>query len=423
MPLSTRSRALWRHTGKVGFAVLVVYALTSWDFLKEPSPHFHFTDLAASFLDGDFQTQTPHRYARSKPQSSDRSGYLEAIKRATNNGRSGWNDWASFRVLTLKGGQQVRGVFPFKHDRGPRKHEFWTVGGKMMVIDVKRDLAIGCDAQRPRVRCDRVEYKISFPPFPAVVMMPFVAVWGYHTNDVWITLVFGALSAMLLLFWLNRLYAQGLIRHKVADRIWIVALFAFGTVAYYCAIRGAVWFTALTMGVTVHLLYLLVAQGARRPVAAGVLLGLGVATRTPLLFASSFFVLEALFEDGRWLGGDGWRGFQRTMVRLLQFAAPAATIGLALAWYNWIRWHNPFEFGHFYLLEGTRTPTRDHGLFNFFFLNHNLGAALTNLPRLSFNSPYIQISRHGLGLLACTPALFAMFGSPAGATPALQTDD
>ena len=253
-------------------------------------------------------------------------------------------------------------------------------------------------------------------------MAPFVAIWGYNTNDVWITLLFGALSAMLLMYWLNRLYAQGLLRHSERDRLWLVAMFAFGTVAYYCAIRGAVWFTALTMGVSVHLLYILAAQGARHPTLAGLLLGVGVATRTPLLFAGSFFVLEACYEDGRWLGGDGREGLKRALTRILRFAAPAATVGLVLAWYNWIRWANPLEFGHFYLLEGTRAPTRDHGLFNFFFLNHNLGAALTNLPRLSLQSPYVTISRHGLGLLACTPALFAMFGAPPRPSPALDVD-
>ena len=143
---------------------------------------------------------------------------------------------------------------------------------------------------------------------------------------------------------------------------------------------------------------------------AGVLLALGVATRTPLLFASLFLPLEALFPGGRWLGGKGRAGLFEALRAIALFALPLAIVGGLLAWYNWARWQNPLEFGHFYLVEGTRATTRDHGLFNFFFLNHNLGAALTNLPRLTAHSPYIQITRHGLGLLACTPALFALAG-------------
>ncbi len=406
-PSSTQARL---RIFAVGVVVTVVYALSSWNFLPTPSPHFHFTDLAWSFLNGRVDTDTPRRHANGKPQPGDPPGYQAAIKRATNGGKAGWNDWASYRVLVLKGGEEVRGVFPYKNEKGPRKHEFWTVDGKLMVIDVAKDLKRGCDPKRKWARCDRVEYKVSFPPFPAVVMMPFVAVFGFNTNDVVLTLLFGAASAMLLLYWLNRLHGQGLLRHSARDRLWLVAMFAFGTVSWYCAIRGAVWFTALTMGVTVHFLFLLAAQGARRPLLAGLLLGLGVATRTPLLFASVFFPLEALFEGGRWLGGEGRVGALRAARKIALFALPAALVGLALAWFNWARWQNPLEFGHFYLLEGTRAPTRDHGLFNFIFLNHNLSAALTNLPRLSAQAPYVHITRHGLGILACTPALFALFG-------------
>ncbi len=407
-----RQRPSWRRLALVGLAVATVYAATSGKLLLQPSPHFHFTDLANSFLHGRVDTDTPRRHGHSRPQPGDPPGYLEAIRRATDGGKNGWNDWASYRVLVLKDGQEVRGVFPYLHETTPRKQEFWTVDGKLMVIDVNRDLKVGCDPSHPTARCDRVEYKVSFPPFPAVVMMPVVAVLGYHTNDVILTLLFGALSAMLLLWWLARLRREGLLHHSPGDQLWLVAMFAFGTVAYYCAIRGAVWFTALTMGVTLHFAYLLAAQGARRPMLAGLLFGLGVATRTPLLFAGVFFPLEALFHNGRWLGGDGRDGAMAAARKILLFALPAAAIGVLLAWFNYARWQNPLEFGHFYLLEGTRATTRDHGLFNFYFLNHNLSAAFTNLPRPSAAAPYLQITRHGLGILACTPALFALFGSP-----------
>jgi len=403
-----RAASPLKQTLAVGVGVLVIYALFSWDFLVKPSPHFHFLDQAAGFLDGKLQTDTPRRWKGQRPRDDDRPGLQEAVDRHLAVG--GWNDWASYRVLVLAGGEEVRGVFPYKNNKGPRRNEFWTVDGKMMVIDVTRDLATGCDPERPAAKCDRVEYKISFPPGPGLLLMPFVAVFGYNVNDVWFTLLFAAASPVLLLLWLRRLRAGGFIHHRNGELIWLVAMFALGTVALYCGIRGSVWFTALTLGVTMHFGYLLAAQGARRPVLAGAILGFGVATRTPLLFASVFFLFEALYEDGLWLGGDGMNGFKRALRKLLLFAAPMAAVGIALAWYNWARWQNPLEFGHFYLLEGTRAPTRDHGLFNFFFLNHNLSAALTNVPRISDQAPFVQVTRHGLGILACTPALLALIG-------------
>ena len=96
--------------------------------------------------------------------------------------------------------------------------------------------------------------------------------------------------------------------------------------------------------------------------------------------------------------------------KLVLFALPLIAVGGVLAWFNWARWGNPTEFGHLYLLEGTRAPTREHGLFSFSFLNHNLGTALLNMPQLTSDAPYILITRHGLGLLTSTPAFFALFG-------------
>lgn len=416
------SKLPWRRVALVALAVGGVYALSSWNMLLQPTAHFHFVDLANSFLHGRLDTDTPRRYAGRTAQPDDPPGLQDAVNRALKGG-GGWNDWASYRVLTLAGGQEVRGVFPYKDTDGPRKHEFWSVDGSLMIIDPTRDLARGCEPDRPQARCDRVVYQIGFPPFPALVMAPAVAVVGYHFNDVIFTLLFGVLSAVLLLVWFTRLRRLGLTRHTPAEQLWLVAMFAFGTVAWYCAIRGEVWFTALTMGVTLHLAFLLAAQGARHPLLAGLLLGLGVATRTPLLFAAVFFPLEALFPEGRWLGGEGAAGLKRAAGRIALFCLPMAAIGLTLAWYNWARWQNPLEFGHFYLLEGTRAPTRDHGLFNFTFLNRNLSAALTNLPRLTDHAPFVQITRHGLGILACTPALFVLFGCREPQVLAPQDDD
>src|SRR5436309_13721320 len=45
---------------------------------------------------------------------------------------------------------------------------------------------------------------VSFPPFPPVLMMPFVAIWGLSFNDVAFTIVFGALNVALFYRLLRR---------------------------------------------------------------------------------------------------------------------------------------------------------------------------------------------------------------------------
>lgn len=415
MPLP---RILHSYRARVLAVMLVVavgYAVTSGAMLLRPSAHFHFVDLAWNLMHGRLDTDTPRRYANQPPRPDDPPGLQDAVNRhllGPGGQNQGWNDWASYRVLTLKGGEVVKGVFPWKDVPGPRQKEFHTLDGKLMMIDVDKELKVGCKPGRPHEKCDEVVHQVSFPPLPAVVMMPLVAIWGYAVNDVLVTLLFAIASAGLFAWWLERLRRDKLTAHSDGEILWFSALFAFGTVAWYCSIRGAVWFTALTMGLTLHLGYVLAAQGARRPLLAGLLFGLAVATRTPILFAGLFFPLEALFPGGRWLGGRGADGLKTAVGKIVLFSLPAMAIGAVLAWFNYARWGNPTEFGHLYLLEGTRAPTREHGLFSFVFLNNNLAAALTNMPRLLTEAPFVHVTRHGLGLLASTPALLTLLGCP-----------
>ncbi len=390
---------------------LLIYGAVCGATLLEPSPHFHFADMAESFLHGRLDTDTPRRAAGQKPLPSDPPGLQDAVNRQLKG--SGWNDWASYRVLTLRGGERVKGVFPWKDVPGPRQHEFHTLDGRLMLIDVDRDLKVGCDPKQPWRKCDDVIYQVSFPPFPAVVMLPLVKIWHYRTNDVLVTVVFAALSVALTWLWLARMRRRELISHDAADRLWLTAFLAFGTAAFFVSAHASVWFTAMVIGMTLHLGYLLAAEGGERPLLAGLLLGLGVATRTPLLFAGLFLPLEVLWPDGRWLGGQGKAGIPAALKKLVLFAVPLALIGGLLAWFNWARWENPGEFGHLYLLEGTRGPTREHGLFSFAFLNHNLGTALLNMPQLLPEAPFLLITRHGLGLLTSSPAFLALFAQHA----------
>jgi hypothetical protein len=173
-----------------------------------------------------------------------------------------------------------------------------------------------------------------------------------------------------------------------------VALFGVGSVFYYSAVLGTVWYTAHVIASGILVLYVWSALEARHAAWAGLLLGLGVATRTPLMMLFPLFVLEA------------WRCRRPQLTRVLAtFAAPAAVVGLLLAWLNWARFGNPFEFGYSYLVIRWAPRIQHWGLLNFHFLSRNLAAALTLTPKLVARAPYIQISRHGLSLLLTTPAL------------------
>ncbi len=404
---------------KVAIVVFVVstagLSLFAWERLKEPSPHFHFVDMAYSFLKGRLDTDAPRKsVADAENDPNAPRGYAAAVRRQIQNPDGsvrGWNDFASYRILTMKNGEVLRGVFPWRDQpNDARKNDFHALDGTLYRVDCARDVKSGCWGNGE----NDVKFYISFPPFPAVLMMPLVAIWQYATNDVWFTLFFGGLNGALLFLLLEWLARTGKSHRSRSDNLWLTAMFVFGTVHCFSAVRGEVWFTALIVGVSLNLAFIWCTLADRRPIVtglfAGLFLGLGVATRTPLEFAVVLMALVTALPDGRLPPRDAWG---QVLGRLTAFAVPVAGILAALMAYNLARFGSPMEFGHTYLQEGQRPAIREHGLMSGWFLGPNLSAALINPPVITFESaPWIRITRHGLGLLWTTPALFLVLGSP-----------
>ncbi len=324
----------------------------------------HFVYLADAFLHGQAElTRKPHHE----------------------------NDWASYDVLKLKGdsatlhGEEVNGFFT---RRGGKPNEFRLLNGAQ--IDVPT--------------ADRGEstrkYFVSFPPFPAVLLMPFVAVAGYGANDVLFTALMAALNVVLAFRLLRKLAEKGYSERTQTEDLWLTGLLAFGSVHLWCAVMGQVWFTALIVGVSCNLLYVYYALDADSPVKAGLAMAAAFATRASLLFAAVFFLHQAIRPAS---------GEQRTpkdiIKRLVLFGLPCLVVGVLLLLYNYARFGNPTEFGHTYLATGTIARIRDNGLFNLTFLSRNLTAALTLIPSIDGTAPYLHLSKHGMSLLLTTPAL------------------
>ncbi|WP_434387896.1 hypothetical protein [Melittangium boletus] len=249
---------------------------------------------------------------------------------------------------------------------------------------------------------------VSFPSFPAVVMAPFVALHGYQFNDTSFGVIVGALAVALFYSLLRFLSQQGESARERPENVALALVLAFGTLFFYAAIRGEVWFSAEVMGVAFTCLYVRHAVRAHRPLLAGVFFSMATLTRTPLLFAGLFFVLEAVCPGPDRLAqlralGVNWRPVAR---KLGLFALGAAPLGLLAAAYNVYRFGRPGEFGHAFLYNNRVNADIDRlGLFNLAYLGRNLEAAFLKLPGVSWHPPRLTYDPHGLTLLLTLPLL------------------
>lgn len=256
-------------------------------------------------------------------------------------------------------------------------------------------------------------YYVSFPPFPAVLLLPLVKLAGSaeRVRDGQFFLAIAGVGPAVLFLSLEALRRSGRSLRNERANVALALLFAFGTVYWFSAVQGTVWFAAHVVGVALACIYIYCSIDARRPLLAGLSLGLAFATRTPLGFAFPFFVYEALRASrrddpppgasfaARIAGADA----RSLAARLVLFGLPATTVLAALLWHNHARFGDPLEFGHRLLDVAWRGRMEKWGLFSYHYLGRNLAVILTSLPYTSVPNTPFQINAHGLALWLTTP--------------------
>lgn len=264
---------------------------------------------------------------------------------------------------------------------------------------------------RPLLPTDK--WYSSFPAFPALVMLPFVAVNGYQLNDTSFGVFWGALAVALFYSLLRLVATQEAIAKDPREHQALALLLGFGTLFFYCAIRGEVWFSAEVMGVAFTCLYARNAVRTRRPLLAGLFFSMAVLTRTPLLLTGLFFVLEAVaptrgkrIEELKALS----KNLPVAATKLGLFAVGAAPLALAAAIFNKVRFGSIGEFGHRFLYDNRVNQDIDtFGLFDLHYLARNLEAAFLKLPQLTTGPWNLSYDPWGLSLLLTLPLVAVAF--------------
>jgi hypothetical protein len=273
--------------------------------------------------------------------------------------------------------------------------------------------------------------EIPFPPLPAVVLLPFVAIWGLATNAQLLGAFVAALDIGVAFWVLGRLPLDR--RARVAATVF----FGLGTVFWYSAAVATTWFFAHLVAVGLGLgavgLALAGDPGAasgeepphgavvapavggwlgidRRQVLAGLCFGLAATARLTVVFGAPFFVLVG--------AGRDWRA--RALGAALGAALPLGAL-FAYTYLTTGQLQNPV-YETLYRLEALSYPQLgyriDWALEDPRYLVRNLPLMLAGLPDIlpactdgasvrglfSAACPWVVPKDVGMGLLLTSPA-------------------
>jgi hypothetical protein len=255
------------------------------------------------------------------------------------------------------------------------------------------------DLDVPASRVDIVvvhgKHYIVYPPMPAIVLMPFVAIFGLNTSDILFTAVCSALNLSVLYLLLEQVRANGFTRRVWLENACIAVLLWYGSISLWLSLGGRMWFTAQILCMTFTLLALLVAF-RRHYALAAVLLGCAFFCRSSVLLGYLFLYylawqdagtkprIEQFVESLRARKPDWaavpWR-------RLLPPIAVTAGVLLLFMLHNTIIFGSPLDSGY-NVLNQQRYRAVTKGLLNIKYVPANIMANFFTFPQVTFKGPF-----------------------------------
>jgi hypothetical protein len=246
-------------------------------------------------------------------------------------------------------------------------------------------------------------------PFPAVVLMPFVAVWSlFHEffYQVYLQIPLVALTGYLV---------NAIARKEGFSRgdalCWVLAFLVGGVYVGVAGMSGS-WYFAQVVTVLLVWLSLWEFMGKKRWWLIGAIMGAVFLSRVTAALGLLFFILDVV-----WLENGTPR--QKTG-KLGQLFWPVVTAVVVWGLYNYFRFGDPLEQGYKLQLLGY-APLREardrYGLESLAHLPGNLYYLFFAAPVPVFRDavthvlkfPYLQVDVWGLGIFFTSPYLLYMY--------------
>ncbi|MCC6905727.1 MAG: glycosyl transferase family 39 [Anaerolineae bacterium] len=251
-----------------------------------------------------------------------------------------------------------------------------------------------------------------FPPAPAILLIPFVAVGFGPKEAIGLCLVLAGVAG----YGLYRIFTRLEIDRRTI--IWLLAAFFGGTAYWLVLIRGTgVWFFSHVVAVTALVLALNEALGKGRGVLVGLLLGVAVLSRQLTIYMG-LFLLAAVWLNPANTG-------KPLRIRLANAAGAGVMFALVFSVYlalNWARFGSPLETGYRYIVNTGVGALRfeQYGTFSLAYMPFNFIYLFVQGFHTVFDGPDMLhlagMDPYGTSLITASPfvlwALFARWEKP-----------
>jgi hypothetical protein len=254
---------------------------------------------------------------------------------------------------------------------------------------------------------------VVFPPAPAVLAMPFVAVFG--TSFAGFIAFATILSAASLALWWRILRSFAVER---STAIWILLALAVGTPLYFVTIRGdGVWFLAQVTAFLFSSLAVWAVVERKSLTLVGIFMGVAFLSRQMTILLVPFLYALWLRPDEKLFAFDRER-----IMAIVKVALPILGAIVVYMAYNYARFGSPLDTGYDYIAtsladrtiiteraEGLGLFSPDYFLFNvFYFFVQGFHVDFVGTYQTTLGG----MDRFGTSLLAASPFVLLLVFAP-----------
>jgi len=245
---------------------------------------------------------------------------------------------------------------------------------------------------------------VAYAPFPAVLMLPFIAIQGINAfNTTTFSLVLAAMAAVVIYLILTQLKQISWIKLSLPGNIWLTAFFSFGTVYWYLSLDSRGWMLSQVVAVLFCTLAFLFTLKQRPAWVVGICLAAAMLSR-PNIFTLWPALAAITIQFNSKEGKTNWRYIFRW--GLLSAIPLVLGVGLLL-YYNFLRFGNPFDFkyaavnGASWITQGAQK----YGVFSTHFMLDNLYWMFLALPPLTTECAFFLTRGWGMSMFFTSPAI------------------
>lgn len=235
------------------------------------------------------------------------------------------------------------------------------------------------------------KFAVVYPPAPAIVLTPFVFIFGKNFPQQILAHLMGAFATL----------AWGLIVYqKTQDRkksLWMFFLVGLGNILWFLSASGSVWYLGQVSGFFFMTGTIYESLGKKRSWLIGILFALMCLSRLQLVLSLPLII---------YLNKDKLHNLKF----IFSFLSISIAFVFAFGLYNYLRFGSFLETGYS-LIPGVLTePWYQKGIFNLSYISSNLRVMFLSIPIFKNTFPYIIPSWGGLSIAITSPVfIYALF--------------